>query len=141
MSIESSSGDFGSDVGDTIPSPDSLNISDFSGKIIKVLLESPSQSFRAFAANIQQLKKQGLLFADITPCASTIANWLKRISVAKINDLSKAKEPCIDIIDHCIGVGNIKLFVISRLYESVVNECYKQKKHQHSMIMKLYTGN
>jgi len=100
--------------------------SSVSGALIKVYLKSIGQSFRAFSSNIRGLKQYGLYSGGITPSSTTLSNWLLRASVAKIRGLGPSKEPCIDIIDHWIGVGNLKLFLMLRIPQSRCTARYSQ---------------
>ena len=56
-----------------------------------------------------------------TPSANTLINWLIRAGVAKLNKVEKSTESCADIIDHWIGSGSYKLFVVLRIYKSTFN--------------------
>lgn len=91
---------------------------DVSGALIKIYFKSIGQSFRAFSSNIRGLKQYGLYSGGITPSSTTLCNWILRASVAKMRRLGPSTEPCIDIMDHWIGIGNLKLFLVLRLLQS-----------------------
>lgn len=100
---------------------------DEAGKILKVCFDA-KVSFRGFARTLKSLKNHELYSGKYTPCATTIINWAVRAGLAKLMRAEKKTGPYIDIIDHWIGVGNVKLFVVMRLYHSISNDCLTQNR-------------
>lgn len=91
---------------------------------MKVLLNS-NCSFRSFSNTIKGLCCQKLYAGKYSPSYGTLINWLIRAGIAKLRGVKRCQGPCIDIMDHWIGKGNMKLFVVLRIplskYQEVVN--------------------
>ena len=93
------------------------NTDNEAGKLVKVHLESKA-SFRSFSRIIKGLNIEGLYSGRFTPSPNTLINWMIRAGVGKLNKVKNSKEQSIDVIDHWIGAGNYKLFVVLRIYKS-----------------------
>lgn len=85
-----------------------------SGKLLRAALDSKA-SFRAFAQIVRSLAAERLYAGQYRPASNTIIHWAIRAGIAKLLATKPLKEPSIDIMDHWIGTGNLKVLVVMRL--------------------------
>ncbi len=58
---------------------------------------------------------QKLYSGKFNPSYGTYINWMIRAGIAKLRAVEKTDGQCIDIIDHWIGKGNLKIFAVLRI--------------------------
>jgi len=85
-------------------------------------------SFRGLCRIVKSFKKYGLYIGKYSVSPNTLINWLVRAGITKLTTVIFPKEPVIDIVDHWIGKGKEKLFLVLRLNQSKYKECIDSKK-------------
>jgi hypothetical protein len=84
---------------------------------------------------LKSLSEQRLYAGRFIPSPTTIANWAIRAGLAKLLGVKRTNEPCIDIMDHWIGNGHIKLFAVLRL---PLSACEKRLRAGQALDLKAF---
>ncbi len=97
------------------------------GQLLKVCLDSKT-SFRSLVRTIRSLAAHKLYRGRYLPSPNTLIYWAIRAGVAKLRSVTVCDEGSIDIMDHWIGIGNLKVLAIMRLRQSTCDRRQRAKQ-------------